>query len=127
MDLVIDELVKKVLQAIAPIIAAGIVAVLGLFARKIGLQISAENQARVEKMAHDAIFLAEEKVTALVKRGVTPMQTKLEMAITHLVDKVPGITVTEAEQIITAELPKLGLGAASFARSVVLAATNDTK
>ena len=127
MDLVIDELVKTLLQALAPIIAAGVVAVLALIAKRIGISISAENQARTEKLVHDAIFFAEEKVAAFLKKGVSPAQTKLQIATAQVLDKIPGITPAEAEALIHTELPKLGIGAASFMRAVAVAATNETK
>lgn len=127
MNQVIDELVKTLLTAIAPVIAAGVVAVLALLMKKLGLQISAENQARTEKLVHDAVFMAEEHTAALVKKGITPVVPKLQAAVSHIVDKAPGITRAEAERLVEQELPKLGLGAASFTRSMVQAATNDTK
>ena len=49
------------------------------------------------------------------------------MATQRVLDRVPGITLDEAMQLIEQELLKLGLGAAGFSRSVVQVATNDTK
>jgi len=127
MDLFIDELVKTVLLALVPVVAGLVVSVLVRLFQRIGLQLSAENQARTEKLVHDAIFFAEEKVASAIKRGVKPVDTKLQTAVKQVLDKIPGITQDEAIVLITAELPKLGLGTAGFARSVVTAATNDTK
>src|SRR5688572_1150399 len=127
MDTVVDEFVKLMLQALAPVIAGAAVAVLALVFKKLGLQISAEQTARTEKIVHDAIFLAEERAAAAVKRGLTPALSKASTAVNHIVEKVPGITPTEAEQLIKQELPKLGLGASGFSRALVVAATNETK
>lgn len=127
MDLFIDELVRTLLQALAPIVAAAVVGVLALAMKRIGLSISAENQARTEKLVHDAIFFAEERVSGYLKKGVKPVQSKLAIATQQVLDKIPGITQTEAEALIHTELPKLGIGAASFMRAVAVAATNDAK
>lgn len=127
MDLFIDEMVRTIMMALAPIIAGVVIAALVQVVRKIGFELTAESRARMEKMVHDAIFLAEEKVSAAIKRNVSPVASKMSIAVEHITNKLPGITDEEARQLVTQELPKLGLGASDFARSVVLAATNDSK
>jgi hypothetical protein len=129
MDAVIDEFVKVLLTAAAGIISAQVIAVLVKLFQKFNLHVSAEQQARIEKYVQDAILHTEEYFASALKRGATPVKKKIDMAVERVLDTVPGITATEARDLIVQELPRLNLGASavSFTRSVVVAATNDTK
>lgn len=127
MDSLMDTIVHQILTALAPVIAATIVAILVQFLRKLNLDLGAEQQAKVEKIVHDGVFLAQEKVARAAKMHMAPVGTKLGIAVEHVLEKMPGITSDEAKELVHQELPKLGLGASGFTGAVVTAATTGPK
>ncbi len=117
-DSAMGEFVKLVFQALAPIVAGLIVALLVQMLRKIGISLSAERQAEVEKSAQDIILKWEEKAATAVKNHLAlPAGAKINGAVLDLIRKFPKVDAGEAENIIHAELPKIGLGAAAFLRA----------
>jgi hypothetical protein len=119
LDTLLPEIVKTIIAALAPLIAAGLVWVIVQLARKLGLSISADQQAIIKVTAQDLIFRYEEQAAALMKDKIAvPADYKIRGAMTGLVDKFPNITREQARAIVEAELPKVGLGAAATFRAL---------
>lgn len=118
------ELVKWALAIAAPIVSAFLVAIMVKVFQKLGLQIDAGQQMKLQSLAQQAILSSEEWAAAKIKANFTvTAKMKLERALTTMLDKVPGISTEEAALLIEAELPKLNLGATQFVRAAREAAT----
>ena len=121
-----QELIKTVLAVATPIILGYVLALLHRLVKKAGFTLSAENEARLEKAAYDAIYHAEEWAAARIKARIdTTAADKLEHAIATMTAKVPGLTADEAAALVHQNLPKLQLGAAGFLQGLRRAATSD--
>lgn len=118
MDLLIDELVKG-LGAVA---VAALTAVLVKLFQRFGIALDAEKRDRLEGVARQAVARAEEWAAAQAKARVRkikiPGAEKFERAVTDVLDRVPGVSREEAEAVVTAALPQMGLGAAAGAREL---------
>lgn len=127
MDQIVDQVVKLVFDVAVVVLVPLVVALAVRLLQKVGLSLSAENQAKLEKVARDGIMLAEERAAAAVRRSLPEWSSgeKLQAATRHLLDQVPGITTMEAERIVTAELPKVGVGAAAFLAATRQAVTGE--
>lgn len=114
------------------VLAAAGVAIRGLHlvAAKVKLQISAEQQAKLELLAKRAALYAEEeaaaRLRAYAKQAVAPppalpsphdSANKLASAVSALMLQVPSITESEARQMVISVLPELGIGAAHGAHA----------
>lgn len=125
MDSVIEEVVRAVIQIVAPIIAGLVVVVLVAFVRKLGLEIGAEQEAKLRLHVQGAILAVEERAAAAAKHYSSRLDPseKLAQAVESVMLRVPGITEAEATRLIHEELPKVAAGAAGFLGSVRNAAT----
>lgn len=111
-----DTLVQSVLEVVAGICATALAAVLVQWLRKLGLQIEAQQQGRIEHYAAQAILYVEEKAAKQLKGKIPmPSEEKLSEATERLMAKVPGISLKEAEDIVHAVLPQLKGTGATFA------------
>lgn len=119
-----DEVIKILGAALGMLLSAVLVQVL----RKLNLQLSAEQHARLETYTAEAIRFAEEWASQRLKAN-KPVNSaeKLEQAIAALVDRIPGITREEAIAIIHAQLPRVGTGAAAALSDLRKAATNEIR
>ncbi|HYC00450.1 MAG TPA: hypothetical protein VEC57_15035 [Candidatus Limnocylindrales bacterium] len=96
--------------------------------RKMGLQITREQEARLEHYARLAAAEAEEWASQRLRASIVVHSAdKLERAIASLVDKVPGITRDEALRVIHAQLPAIGAGAAAALSDLRRAAANGVR
>ena len=101
-----------------PIIGALVSGLLSLLLNKIriktGLQISGERQEQLDRLARQAVAMAEEKAAALIKGNVTTItgKTKLDLAIAHIIAMTPAVSVEQADALVHAALAKIpGVGA----------------
>ena len=83
---------------------------------KFGMQVTEEKERAIRAAAQNAILFAEEWGAKRIKlrKMIVTGEEKIDLAIRNLLNKVPGISVAEAKELVEEELPKLGLGAASF-------------
>lgn len=108
---ILRELAVGIAAALAPVIAGLVVAILARALRRLGLEVSAWEQARLEKLVQDAILRAEEWAAARRKLGAAiPSSDVLRRATEDVAARVDG-SPEEIRQLIWQELPKLGLGA----------------
>jgi hypothetical protein len=119
MDTILNELIKLLFTVITLTLTAFIPVLLKKLYDKFHLQVSAENQAMIEKRVQDLLFFVEEWAAGRIKANIpTTAGDKLEKYLSLALDKIPGVTQEEAMHLAQQELPKLGLGAAGFIREV---------
>lgn len=120
-----DELIKIIISTLGVAFGTALTALVIQLLRKAGIDLSAEQRAKLETIAQQGILLVEEKAAAAAKAGIANISPgdKFRAATEHLVSKMPGVTKTEAAEIVMSELPKLGLGATDFAKAVLVKAT----
>ena len=115
MDVLIDEAVKFAFVLLTPLALA----VLYKGFARLGLQIDAERQGKIEAAVRIAVAEAEEWASQQIKARVkVHPQEKLERALGTVLGKVPNVDPDEALTIIHAMLPQMGLGAAAGARAL---------
>lgn len=116
MDGVMQTVLAPVLEALATAAVAAFLALVIQLARRVGLDLSAQQQARVEHYARLAIAAAEEWAARQIKEQheAPASADKLAYAIQALLMQVPGVSEQEAEDVIHASLERLGKGAAAF-------------
>lgn len=113
MDALLDEALKAVFVAVAGSLGTLLVAILVKLLQRVGLSVSAEQQAKIEKLAQEAILAAEEWARAEIKAGSLkmPSTAKLVQATEDLMAKVPSLTAEDADAVIHAQIAKLRVAA----------------
>lgn len=109
METLIDAIVKTLGGAL-------LVALIALAAKlytRMGIALTVERQQQLESAARQAVMRIEELAAAQLKLGLAAWNgpQKLSAAVTDIVDKLPRVDRSEAERIVQAVLPSLGLGA----------------
>lgn len=129
MNDLLTEALRTILQTALAALVPMLIALIVQQLRKVGLQVNAEHQAKLEHYAQLAALEAEEWASQRIKAHIGQVlpREKLERAIATLLDRVPGITRQEATAIIHAQLPLLGAGAAAALGEVRRAATNGVR
>lgn len=107
-----EELIGQVTQMLGAVLAAAIVALVGMVARKVGLSISADNQARLEHVVKLGVSYAEEQAKNYAKTYGQAMAAamKRKLAMEFIVAKIPRVDAGEAERLVQAVLPHLREG-----------------
>jgi len=108
MELIANELIK--------VAGAGVLAFLMVLIRKYAARVDAQTdghlQATLEALARQGVLQAEEWAAAQVKaKGIPLSQSKLDMAIQHVLSAAPRATEAQARAAVLAALPTLGMGA----------------
>jgi len=115
MDVLIDEAVKFAFVLLTPLALA----VLYKGFAKLGLQIDAEKQGKIEAAVRIAVAEAEEWASRQIKARIkVNPRDKFERALETVIVKLPNVDPNEATTIIHAMLPQMGLGAAAGARAL---------
>lgn len=124
LGVLVSEAVRLLVATLAVIVAPVLIGVLVRWLQWLGLTLDAERQAKLEKIVQDAVLAVEEWAAARAKRGVKiAAETKLRQATERIVSRWPGLTPEEAERLVQAALPRLGLGAAGWLGAVRRAVT----
>jgi hypothetical protein len=113
-----DGLIDQTVQMIGAMLAAALVAVLVKLFQRFGIALDAERQDQLEHVARQAVARAEEWAAAQVKAKVAkkiPGSEKFERAVVDVLERIPRVSREEAEAIVTAALPQMGMGAAAGA------------
>jgi hypothetical protein len=111
--------VQALTGTVFPLLAAGIVGLVGWAFRKLAVKWHMEgllvHQDLVEKAALQGISLAEERAAAMVKNSLAQKLTgreKLALAIGHVTSVVPNVSIDQATNIVKALLARIpGVGA----------------
>lgn len=113
----LDQLFTELMKVLTPILVSLLVAAAGYAIRRLHLSVSAEQDAQLAYYANLAVLYAEEKAANYLKTHGVKMDpiSKLNMAVTQLLTKVPRIDQDEAVKIVQASLPGLKMGAAAGA------------
>jgi hypothetical protein len=117
MDVVIDQ----TMQALGALLATALVAVLIKLFQRFGIALDQERREQLEGVARQAVARAEEWAAAQAKErlaGKIPGSAKFERAVVDVIDRIPRVTRDEAEAVVTAALPQMGLGAAAGAAAL---------
>lgn len=117
LESLVNHFVEAVFLALAGVLAAYAVAIAHKLAARFGLQLDAARDQQIEYAVRQAVMKAEELVAARLAAGlpVQSAQAKLELALTDLLDRIPGLSRERAIDLIHAALPQLGLGSAATA------------
>lgn len=125
MDQLIDEAVRTVLSFAAVLLAPLILGVLYRLFQRVGLQVSADQQAKLEKQLRDYLIETEEYFAARIKAKIAVTGAdKLRHFIELAIDRIPGMTPQDAAGYAQQLLPQIGLGAAIALRSLRQPAAN---
>jgi hypothetical protein len=116
-----DGLIDQTVQMIGAMLAAALVAVLVKLFQRFGIALDQERQDQLERVARQAVARAEEWAAAQVKAKVSkkiPGSEKFERAVVDVLERIPRVSREEAEAIVTAALPQMGMGAAAGAAAL---------
>ena len=127
MDPVYQEVIKVVGGIIASALGMLLIWIATQMARKLGLSVSAEQQAQLQWFAQQAAKKMEEIAAAKLKstgERMTPAE-QMAGAVEAVMENLPRVDASKATSAVTAALPELGIGASgplSAAKPVVLMA-----
>jgi len=119
MDVMIDQTV----QILGAVVAAALVGVLVKLFQRFGIALDQERQDQLQSVARQAVAHAEEwgaaKLRGVAKSKLKSLsRDKFELAVTDVLAKIPRVSREEAEAVVTAALPQMGLGAAAGATAL---------
>jgi len=126
-DPVYQEVIKVVGGIIASALGMLLIWIATQMARKLGLSVSAEQQAQLQWFAQQAAKKMEEIAAAKLKstgERMTPAE-QMAGAVEAVMENLPRVDASKATSAVTAALPELGIGASgplSAAKPVVLMA-----
>jgi len=128
-DPVYQEVIKVVGGIIASALGMLLIWIATQMARKLGLSVSAEQQAQLQWFAQQAAKKMEEIAAAKLKstgERMTPAE-QMAGAVEAVMENLPRVDAAKAASAVTAALPELGIGASgpiavAAAKPVVLMA-----
>lgn len=99
---------KALLPTLGTMVTAAVMAVLKRYFAKLGLELSAANEARVRDLVAQALLQVEEMARRRAGQGSSMSgQEKADMAIDLLRRKLPELGADDISELIDAELPKV--------------------
>ncbi len=106
-------LVKTVFPIISAIIAAFVVILLRKLSKKTGIQVSDAAMKLASSVAMRGVAMAEERGAAAIKNSGAKLgnSEKLNIAVSHIMDNIPGFTAKQAADYAHAAMARLGAGA----------------
>jgi hypothetical protein len=125
----LDTVVDSVVKAAGALLLFAALWVARLLAKKLNVELDAAREEMIRLAVDSAINWVEEKAADALKKGLTGMSAaaKLEAAVARTIQKVPGITRSEAVNLIHERMKPLGVGASETFRIVVEEALDDEK
>lgn len=123
---IIDELFKVFATALVGVGVPALVALAFKALSYLGIKESEALRARLEAAGRAGALLAEEKGRQVVKAGLEKLkpEEKLAEAVAVVLDRVPGVTRAEAEEVVHQQLPAAREIVAGGIRSVLAVATS---
>lgn len=111
----LEQVIEIVRSALAVTLAPLLVLVVVRIAKRLGLDLSAEQQAQLEKTAQDAILRAEEWAATKARESSAaikpdPVQ-KLGVAVDHVKQELPNVPTAKVVAAIESNLARVGAGA----------------
>jgi hypothetical protein len=118
-----EGLIDQTVQMVGAMLAAALVAVLVKLFQRFGIALDQERQDQLQSVARQAVARAEEwgatQLKGLAKRKLPALGAeKFERAVTDVVARIPRVSREEAEAVVQAALPQMGLGAAAGAAAL---------
>lgn len=118
-----EALIDQLVQVLGGVVAAALVAVLVKLFQRFGIALDQERQDQLQTVARQAVARAEEwgatQLKGIAKSKLPSLSgEKFERAVTDVIARVPRVSREEAEAIVTAALPQMGLGAAAGAAAL---------
>lgn len=111
-----DQLLQALGGALATVLTGAALALAHKLAQKLDVQLNEQQDAALRNDVQNAITGAQEKALhmAKVQNATISSEAKLDMAVSAVLEKAPGVTQAQAEQLVHEELPKVraALGAA---------------
>lgn len=111
---------SAVLEFLVSLLVAGLTLLSGYAVAFVRRKLGFISESFAQEMVRSGIALAEETAAGYLRRvgeKIAP-EEKLAIAAAFVLKKLPGVSEAEAEDLIMAELPKVGLGAAGFLSAV---------
>ncbi len=112
-----DVLIDSVVKSLGGVLVGVLVAVAVKLLQRFGIALDVERQQQLESAARAAVLRIEELAASTAKSQLRSWTgpEKLSAAITDVVERIPRVDRGEAERIIQAVLPSVGIGAAAGA------------
>lgn len=126
MDEILREIAVEVVRIAMVALVSIAVPLLVQLLRRVNIQLSVEEQARVNTTAMIIAAEVEEWAASRIKMNL-PVGSgeKLQRATARMVETLPGMTPERAEAAVAAALPQLGLGAAAALKEIARGSATD--
>jgi len=112
LDGILGEIIKIAIGLIGAVIVPVLSAAAVQALRKLNFEVSAENQAKIERITGDILLEVEEWASRRLKANLpAESEDKLQRALSKVLVRVPGLSEEDALNLIHETLPKIGLGA----------------
>lgn len=115
-----EEVMQTGLATLGTLISGLIIALLVQAFRKLGFSLDAEREAQLEYVVRQEVLRVEERAARMLKEsGIQQRgEQKLRDVLIAVTDRIPRVDHAEAERIVHAVLPQLGLGATAYVREL---------
>lgn len=102
-----DHLLAGALPVIGAALGTALIALVGMLLRRYHIQISVENQAKLEHFVQLGIQYAEEYARNMLKQRsvVVSAETKNQVATNFVTDNLKSVAVDVVKQMIDAKMP----------------------
>lgn len=109
----IEQLIDPIVAALGVVLAGAIVTLGTRLFKRLGIDLDIKRQEQLEGYARAAVLRVEElaKAQAHARLAEWTGPEKLQAAVSDVVDRLPRVDRDEAERIVHAVLPTLGMGA----------------
>lgn len=121
MESILDPLINEGVKALFALLITVLLPLAWRLLKKAGISLDIEKQQRLEAAARAAALRVEETAAAQIKAKVRTWTgpEKLQAAIAEVMaKKLPRVDQAEAERIVKAVLPTLGLGATELGKAL---------
>jgi ERCC4-type nuclease len=110
-----EQLIDPIVTAMGGILAGVLVALALRALKKMGIELDVQKQQQLESVARAAVLRVEEVAKSQARKHLADWSgpEKLQAAVTEVVDRLPRVDRDEAERIVHAVLPTVGIGAAA--------------
>lgn len=120
MDALLEPIIDEGVKALFALLIGLLLPLIWQLLKRVGISIDLDKQQQIEAAARQAVLRVEENAAAHVKQKVRTWTgtEKLNAAVADVIDRLPHVDRTEAERIVQAVLPGLGLGATELGKAL---------
>lgn len=110
-----EQLIDPIVTALGGVLVSVLVALAIRALQKIGVDLDVKRQEQLEGVARAAVLRVEEITKAQARKQLATWSgpEKLREAVTEVVDRIPRVDALEAQRVVQAVLPTVGIGAAA--------------